>query len=153
MAAWHEIERDAPDFARRVRERFEAGRHKTIATLRRDGAPRISGIELQFEDGHMTFGMSGGSLKLLDVRRDPRVAIHSPSLDPPEDGATWGGDAKLAGRAVEMPPPADNPFEGAGFFRLDITEAVLTYLGGSPPDHMVIESWHAGRGWRRQTRD
>jgi hypothetical protein len=50
MATWREIENDAPEFAARVRDRFEIGTNKTIATLRRDGAPRISGSELQFVD-------------------------------------------------------------------------------------------------------
>ncbi|GIG91899.1 pyridoxamine 5'-phosphate oxidase family protein [Plantactinospora endophytica] len=152
MASWREIEADAPDFAARVRERFSAGIHKTIATLRRDGSPRISGSELDFADGEVTLGMMGGSMKLRDVRRDPRIAVHSPTIEPPEGAPeNWTGDAKLAGRAVAIPPPADTPHEGAGFFRIDLTELVLTYVG-TPADHLVIESWHPGRGWRRRTR-
>jgi pyridoxamine 5'-phosphate oxidase-like protein len=151
MASWQEIEKDAPGFAERVRAVFAAGKHKTIATLRADGAPRISGSELEIADGEITFGMMGDSKKLHDVRRDPRVAVHSPSLDPPEEGR-WAGDAKLSGRAVEIPPPPDNPNEGSGHFRIDITEVALTYLGGEPPNHLVIESWHPGRGHERRTR-
>jgi hypothetical protein len=101
---------DARDFAARVRRCFEAGTNKTIATLRRDGAPRISGSELAFTDGEVTLGMMGGSMKLLDVRRDPRVALHSPTIEPPKhDMSTWPGDAKLAGRLVEPAPPAGDP--------------------------------------------
>ncbi|TDV42712.1 pyridoxamine 5'-phosphate oxidase family protein [Actinophytocola oryzae] len=151
MATWQEIEKDAPEFAEKVRGRFEAGRHKTMATLRKDGSPRISASELQFEDGEVTFGMMGDSLKLADVRRDPRIAVHSPSIDPPENEADWHGDAKLSGRAVEVPPGPDAE-EGSGAFRIDVTEVALTYLGGTPPDHLVIESWHEGTGWRRRTR-
>ena len=51
------------------------------------------------------------------------------------------GDAKMSGILVEVDPPDDNPFPGAGFFRLDITEVALTYLG-VPADHLVIESWN-----------
>ncbi len=152
MATWREIENDASDFAARVRRRFEAGTNKTIATLRRDGAPRISASELEFVDGEVTLGMMGGSMKLLDVRRDPRVAVHSPTLEPPKDDmSTWPGDAKLAGTLVGTAPPASNPVQGAGFFKLDITEVVLTYVG-TPADHLVVESWHPGRGWQRRTR-
>jgi len=152
MATWRDVEREAPDLADRVRSRFEAGTNKTTATLRRDGAPRISAIEMEFREGEVSFGMMGGSLKLLDVRRDPRVAIHSPTVEPPgADAGAWPGDAKLAGFAVEVPPPSDNPHQGAGFFRLDIAEVVLTYVG-TPADHLVIESWHPGRGWERRTR-
>src|SRR3712207_3278532 len=108
MASWQEIEKDAPAFAARVKAIFEAGTNKTIATLRRDGSPRISGSEAAFQDGDVTFGMMAGSMKLLDVRRDPRIAMHSPTLEPPADDPTaWAGDAKLAGLAVEVPPPAD----------------------------------------------
>jgi hypothetical protein len=150
MASWQEIEKDAPEFAERVRTVFGAGIHKSVATLRADGSPRISGSELEFEDGEVKLGMMDDSLKLRDVRRDPRIAIHSPTLDPPKEGK-WAGDAKLSGRAVEIPAPPDNPHEGAGHFRIDITEVALTYVG-DPADHLVIESWHAGRGYRRRTR-
>jgi hypothetical protein len=151
MARWQDIEKDAPEFAKRVRDVFGAGKHKTLATLRADGSPRISGSELQFEDGEVTFGMMGDSLKLADVRRDPRIAVHSPSLDPPEDQASWSGDAKIAGRAVEV-TPGEGAEPGSGSFHIDVTEVALTYLGGTPPDHLVIESWHEGTGWRRRTR-
>ncbi len=152
MASWDEIYRDAPEFAARVGERFDAGTNKTIATLRRDGSPRISASELEFADGEVTLGMMGDSMKLRDVRRDARVAVHSPTIEPPEeDPSTGPGDAKLAGSLVEIPAPPDSPHDGAGFFRVDITEVVLTYVG-TPADHLVIESWHPGRGWRRRTR-
>jgi hypothetical protein len=148
MATWQDIEKDAPEFAAKVRGRFETGKHKTMATLRGDGSPRISGSEMQFENGEVTFGSMADSLKLADVRRDPRIAIHSPSIDPPGNEAEWLGDAKISGRAVEQAPGED----GSGSFRVDITEVALTYLGGTPPDHLVIESWHEGTGHRRRTR-
>lgn len=150
MASWQQIEHDAPDFAARVRARFEAGTNKTIATIRRDGAPRISGTELQFTSRQVTLGMMPGSMKLRDVRRDPRIAVHSPTLEPPHDQPDqWPGDAKLAGSLVQT-PDADNPHGGASF-AIDVTEVVLTYVG-TPADHLVIESWHPERGWQRLTR-
>ena len=153
MASWQEIEKEAPStFTERVRAVFDAGTNKTMATLRRDGSPRISATEAVFADGELTFGMMGGSMKLRDVRRDPRVAMHSPTLEPPADAPeTAPGDAKISGVAVEMPPPADTPYEGAGFFKMDIREVVLTYVG-QPADHLVIETWHEGRGYQRRTR-
>lgn len=148
MPSWREIEAEAPQFAERVRQRFELGTNKTIATLRADGSPRISGSELQFADGQVTLGMMGDSRKLADVRRDARIACHSPTIEPAE--GTLPGDAKLSGRLVDDPPP-DQPEAGAGSFRIDISEVALTYLG-EPADHLVIESWHTGRGWTRRTR-
>jgi hypothetical protein len=149
MTSWHEVEADAPEFARRVRDRFDAGTNKTVATLRADGSPRISGLELQFENGEVTFGMMDGSRKLADVRRDPRIAVHCPTLEPPDNNADWLGEAKLAGVAVPAGRVEDVP-DGSAFL-IDITEVVLTYLG-TPADHLVIESWHPRRGWQRQTR-
>jgi pyridoxamine 5'-phosphate oxidase-like protein len=149
MARWQEIEDDAPEFAAKVKARFEAGTNKTIATLRRDGSPRISGSEAEFRDGEITFGMMSGSMKLRDVRRDPRIAIHSPTIEPP--AGRWPGDAKLAGLAVEMPAPTEGASEGSGHFRIDIREATLTYVG-EPADHLVIETWHPGLGHERRIR-
>ncbi len=152
MASWKDIESAAPDFAARVQRIFDAGTNKTLATLRASGSPRISGSEASFDGGELTLGMMPGSRKLADVRRDPRVALHSPTLEPPPQSeiATWVGDAKIAGSLVVIPPPADGEQE-AGHFRFDITEVVLTYVG-DPADHLVIETWHPGRGWQRQTR-
>jgi hypothetical protein len=156
MATWEELARDAPDFAARVRERFDAGTNKTLATLRRDGSPRISGTELRIADGQVTLGMMPGSVKLADVRRDRRVAIHSPTLEPPPgDPGGWLGEAKLTGLLVDGGPMADAPPDAANF-SLDITEAVLTYVTNSRPDGpvdlLVVESWHPGTGHRRRTR-
>ena len=101
MASWKAVQAAEPDFAERVEALFGAGRHKTLATLRRDGAPRISGIEATFAAGELWLGMMPRSRKGQDLRRDPRMALHSPSLDPPADPTAWGGDAKVSGRAIE----------------------------------------------------
>lgn len=140
MVAWHEIEADAPEFAARVRTLFQARKHKTMATLRADGSPRISGIETQIGE-QLTFGSMEASRKLTDLTRDPRVALHSPSVDPPEeDPGAWVGEAKISGRAV----PTEHGF------RVDISEVALTYLDGG---RLVIESWHPQRGHIRRVRD
>jgi hypothetical protein len=139
MASWEQVEAGAPEFAARVRELFQARKHKTMATLRADGSPRISGIETEFGE-QLTFGSMAGSRKSADLQRDSRVALHSPSVDPPEDDpAAWVGEAKIAGRAV--------PTQGG--YRVDIAEVVLTYLGGG----LVVESWHPGRGHEKRVRD
>ena len=136
MASWHEAETEAPELAARARQLFDVNKHKTLATLRRDGSPRISGIEVEFEDGELWFGSMWRAVKALDLQRDPRFAIHSAS-----DGADFQGDAKVAGRAEEVSSDGRSHR-----FRADVTELVVISLGGDPPDHLVIESWHAGRG-------
>jgi hypothetical protein len=154
MATWHEIEAAAPALAAAARALLDAHRHKTLATLRRDGSPRISGIETQFQDGELWLGMMSGSLKARDVQRDPRLALHSASEDPPDDSSQWTGDAKLAGRAVEVTDPsvitqvAGPEHDDSHLFRVDIAELVVTRVG-DPADHLVIEVWREGRGVRR----
>ena len=101
MATWNDVEREEPAFATRVRALFDARKHKTIATLRADGSPRISGIEVEFTDGELTFGSMPAARKGADLVRDPRFALHGPTVDPPEDNPSgWPGEAKVAGRAV-----------------------------------------------------
>jgi hypothetical protein len=147
MATWGEFANEQPDFAGRVRARFDARKHKTLATLRADGSPRISGIEVEFADGQMYVGMMPDSAKLRDLQRDPRLAVHSPTEDPPEGAnVDWPGEAKIAGRAVEVEFP-DSPVEDAGRFAIDVTEVVLTHLNAAG-DRLVIEQWHPGRGLR-----
>lgn len=150
MTSWDDVAGAEPDFAARVRALFEAQKHMTMATLRRDGSPRISGTEARFAEGEVVLGMGSSSRKALDLRRDPRLALHSPTPDPPEgDPSAWVGDAKIAGLAAVASGPDASP--DAVHFRIDITEVVLTRVG-SPADHLVIESWHPGRGLERLER-
>jgi len=151
MSTWRDVQTEAPEFAARVRARFDAGTNKTMATLRRDGSPRISGTELVFTDDSITLGMMPDSRKLLDVLRDPRVAIHSPTLEPPTGSPSdWAGDAKIAGTLVPTPPAATDPPDTSSF-ELRPTEVVLTYIDADNT-HLVVESWHEGRGWERLSR-
>ncbi len=150
MTNWASVAAAEPEFADRVRRVFDAHRHKVLATLRRDGSPRVSGIEVEFADGELLMGMMPGSMKAQDLRRDPRLALHAASEDPPQDDpGSWLGDARIAGRAVEVVGSTDD--EPAHRFKVDITEVVLIRVG-RPADHLVIESWHEGRGLERKQR-
>jgi hypothetical protein len=143
MASWAEFEAAAPDFAFRVRALMSSRKHLTMATLRRDGSPRISGTEISFVDGQVEIGSMPNAVKALDLRRDPRVAIHGPTEDPPADHpAGWQGESKVAGLAVEVESGND-----AHRFVIDIQEAVVTHLNEAG-DHLVIESWNPNRGYR-----
>jgi hypothetical protein len=152
MARWSEFASADPALAGRIEERFRIRKHKTLATLRKDGSPRISGIEVEFADGELFLGMMPDSIKLHDLERDARLALHSPTEDPPDGGAQgWAGEAKLAGVAVEVDASA-LPVAGGRRFRIDITEAVLTHLNEAG-DLLVVESWHPETGTRRLERD
>ena len=93
MAGWRQVEAEAPELAALARHYFDRHVHKLLATLRLDGSPRISGIEVTFAEGELWLGMMWRSVKALDLLRDSRFALHSGSDDPPE----WTGDAKVLG--------------------------------------------------------
>jgi pyridoxamine 5'-phosphate oxidase-like protein len=151
MTAWQDVERAEPEFAQRVRALFDAHRHKTIATLRADGSPRISGIEAAFEDGELVFGSMPGARKGADLRRDPRFAVHSATVDPVEGSeAQWPGEAKISGRAMAAGPVTEG---GDGDrFHADIAEVVHTHLNAGAT-MLVVEWWTPGHGLRRTERE
>jgi Pyridoxamine 5'-phosphate oxidase len=159
VAPWQEIVESAPDFAAGVRRHLDARVHKTIATIRADGSPRISGIETFFADDELWFGSMPRARKAIDLRRDPRFALHSGSLDPPD----WDGDAKITGRAEEVTDPdrrltifrsrgSDPPSSESHLFRADIHEAVLIGLNDART-RLVIELWRQGEELKRMERD
>ena len=133
---------EAPGFAASVEKALRRNKHMTLATLRRNGSPRISGTELELDGGDLYVGMMPASRKALDLQRDPRIAIHGPPADPPDDPSQWLGEAKVSGRAVELPRDSE---DDAHRFRIDIDEVVFTHLNEAG-NRLVIESWHPGRG-------
>jgi hypothetical protein len=148
MTSWGEFAGEAPELAAQVQQRFAVRKHATMATLRADGSPRISGTEVQFEDGELRLGSMPGAVKAADLLRDPRLALHSPTVDPPAGrDADWAGEAKVAGRAVQRPSA-----DASHAFSVDIAEAVLTRLNDAGTQ-LVITSWHPGRGVQEVRRD
>jgi Pyridoxamine 5'-phosphate oxidase len=145
---WAEFEAAEPEFASRVRAMLTRRKHLTLATVRSDGSPRISGTEIGFEDGELIIGSMPGAVKGHDLRRDARVAIHGPTEDPPaSEPAAWAGEAKIAGHAVAV--------ESAGQgdrFQIDVREAVITHLDEAAT-RLVIESWNETRGYRKIERE
>ena len=154
---WADVEAAAPDLAAKVRKRFEAHGLALLATLRRDGSPRISGIETSFGEGELWLGMMPRSLKAADLLRDPRLALHSATADK----NVSAGDAKLAGVAmlVEDETTFDRYRRASGgqspaigtfhLFRIDVKEMSHLIPAG---DHLDIESWSAERGYRQTDR-
>ncbi len=151
MAAFSDVETEHPEFAARVRAAFDAHRHKILATLRADGAPRVSGIEAAFAVGNLWVAGMPRSVKFADLRRDPRMALHSGSDEPD----TFTADAKVSGRAVEVAGGAEraafaeatrNPAGGDyELFRIDLEQVVLTAVAEAK-DALEITSWRPDRG-------
>ena len=105
-----DVERAEPEFAQPVRGLFDGHRHKTIATVRADRSPRISGIQVTFEDGELAFGSMPDARKGADLGRDPRFELHSATIDPVEDAeAQWPGKATISGRAIHAGPLTGDP--------------------------------------------
>jgi hypothetical protein len=152
MPSFSDFEAAAPELAGAVRAQLAATKHLTLATLRRDGAPRISGTECRFADGELWIGSMWQALKARDLQRDGRFALHSASSDPP----AWSGDAKVAGVAVEVTDDAlvhEHNGEAAAdgpshLFRLDVREA-STVRVDEAAKLLIVEVWTPEAGVRR----
>lgn len=155
--SWAQVAAAEPALAASVLARFEATRHHVLATLRADGAPRVSGTEVIVHDGVLALGSMWLAVKARDLRRDGRFALHAN----PGDGSMEGGDAKVSGVAVELlgelaariaasltaDAEGDAAVDATPFhlFRLDLDQVVLSEV-----DHerncMVVRSWWPERG-------
>lgn len=142
-----------PDLAARAQRLLGVGRHKTIATVRADGSPRISGIECEIADGELRFGSMAGARKGADLARDPRFALHGPTIHPVEGHeADWPGEAKVAGRAMPAPPEDGSEAPDGEMFTADIDEVVVTCLDPEAT-RLVVEWWTPTGGRRRIERE
>ncbi|MFG3205965.1 pyridoxamine 5'-phosphate oxidase family protein [Streptomyces sp. NPDC048192] len=149
-ANWAFFTTAEPELATLVEQRFRAFRHHVLATLRKDGSPRTSGLEADFRDGELWLGMMPDSLKALDLRRDPRFALQA---NPGEGTDMGGGDVRIAGRvhevegerksryAKEVEPP--EPFH---LFRAELTEVVRTRV--EDDRYLVVQVWTPGEPLR-----
>lgn len=140
-----------PDLAKTVEERFGAFTHHVLATLRKDGSPRTTGLEVRFLHGELWLGMMPDSLKALDLRRDPRFALQA---NPGEGQTMGGGDVRLSGRAIEV-EDADakgayvtevEPPEPFHLFRTELTEVVRTSV--EDEKYLVLQVWKPGQPLR-----
>jgi hypothetical protein len=158
MATWSEVAAEVPDLAARSRARFEATGLGLVATLRRDGSPRISGVEPLFGEGEVWLGMMPGSRKAADLERDGRCALHAATVD--KD--VTEGDAKLSGIAHRVDDAATlgrfgTVFEDATgadlsdlgdflLFTIDVRDLVLLTVAPER-DALHIEHWSPEAGY------
>lgn len=152
--SWAEFRAQQPGLARTAEERFGRFTHHTLATLRKDGSPRTSGVETNFQHGELWFGMMPGSYKGRDLRRDPRFALQANNGEGQEMA---GGDVRVSGRAVPVDDPATlglfveavEPPEPFELYRVELTEVVRTTVedGG-----IALRTWTPGRPLREQRR-
>lgn len=130
-----------------MEERFATYTHHVLATLRKDGSPRTTGLEVRFLDGELWLGMMPDSLKALDLRRDPRFALQA---NPGSGTGMGGGDVRISGRAVEVEDEETRrryteevePPEPFHLFRTELTEVVRTYV--EDETYLVLQVWRPG---------
>ncbi|MEW1869200.1 pyridoxamine 5'-phosphate oxidase family protein [Streptomyces caelestis] len=146
---WAAFTAAEPDPAKTVEERFAAYTHHVLATLRKDGSPRTTGLEARFLNGELWLGMMPASLKALDLRRDPRFALQA---NPGDGTGMGGGDVRISGRAVEVPDDDTEtrrgyveevePPEPFHLFRTELTEVVRTRV--EDDTYLVVQVWKPG---------
>lgn len=157
-----QLQEIAPDIARPILDRFDASGLAMLGTVRRDGSPRVSPIEVSVHDGHLYIGMMPGSRKALDVGRDPRISLVTAIADRND----LGGEGKLFGRAEPVTDQAragavlEAHAEAAGFdpdavrgsplFEVVLRGAAWQYVEG---DAFVTRSWTEGGPVRVRRRE
>ena len=72
---WKDFENAAAQLAGLGAERLLRTGLAIIATIRKDGTPRIDPVEPFFSHGHLLLGMMR-SQKAFDLLRDPRCLLH-----------------------------------------------------------------------------
>jgi hypothetical protein len=154
---WRELELAAPEIAEPGKARLDETRVALLATLRRDGSPRVSPIEPFFAAGQLLFGAMAWTLKARDLERDARCTLHS-AITGPNEGEP---ELKLYGRAIEADDDlraacpsgwwTGQPHEAARVFTLSIEEAAFVtwdYEGGE----MTVRRWSRETGLKTSRR-
>lgn len=119
---WAEFEAQAPEIGaagRRLLFHLGFGLGY-LATIRRDGSPRLHPINVCITGGRL-LAFLVPSPKLADLRRDPRYALHTTGSESVDD------ELEIGGRAM-FPDDAD--------LRSEAAEAVGFTV---PEDHVLVE--------------
>lgn len=146
MASWDTISTGAPSLAAQIHARFAGHAHHILGTIDKSGSPRLSGINLMWDEGIVWFGCMPNSRKIVDIDRDPRIAVHSAPLSVELDG----GDARISGRAHSLEASRvmswrpDTPADGV-FFGIDIEKVHLAEVQGKD---LKVSMWDTASGLR-----
>ncbi len=149
---WQAFSISAPQLAALGEERFDRSGLVLLATLRKNGWPRISPLEFLVFEGQLYLGMMWQSRKALDLLRDPRCSLHSTVSD--RHGSE--GEFKLYGRAVEVDDPGIRARYSEAFyqkigFKLEDLEYHLFSIDIESASFAIIENEEWRRDiWRQQ---
>ena len=155
MVSWNEFERCAPEIAEAGKKLlFQFGPGLAfLATVRKDGAPRLHPICPTVVDGCLYALIGPSSPKCGDLRRDGRYALHTfPPIDRDDEFLVMGRAYLIDDRAQEARVREDQVARGMkstqdeALFRFDVDRAMYAkYSGGHgtwPPEYNV---WRADR--------
>ncbi len=137
MATWDQFTAAAPQFGERAQNQLGAG-IAYLATVRKDGAPRLHPVVPIFADGRLLVAVSATSPKRFDLARDGRYSMHAlpPSSGgddyefnvtgharrvPAADGETWNAVRANAGHVIH---------DSDWLFEFDIESALTTVWAG-----------------------
>ncbi len=161
MATWTEFAADAPELAAQAEKRLVATGLMMLATIRRDGSPRVSPMEpvvvddqLVLREDRLWLGMMVDATKSRDLRRDGRFMAHCATVDKmvSEDDVKFWGVAtpvtdhdKLASFADDIYRSTGYRFEVGQFdaFEVDLHGASSVGMAG---ETMIVRTWLAGKG-------
>lgn len=157
---WADLERRQPQLAALGRRQLLDPGVVLVATIRRDGTPRLSAVEPFVLDGELWLAMLWQSRKAADLQRDRRVLVHSVITG--RDGGA--GEYKLRGAVREEPDRgvqqryADAVAEALGWraepgrfhlFAVDIAEITFIRYEDATGDQFVTR-WPQDREFVRR---
>ncbi|MGH3484221.1 MAG: pyridoxamine 5'-phosphate oxidase family protein [Nocardioidaceae bacterium] len=157
---WSDLESRQPRLADLGRRRLIDPGVVLVATIRRDGTPRLSPVEPYLMDGDLWLSMLWQSTKARDLGRDPRLLVHNVITS--RDGG--GGEFKVRGRAVASEDPAvqlryaDAVAASLGWhpepgrfhlYAIDIDDITVIRYDDATGDQYVVR-WPAGREFVRR---
>ena len=148
MPGWGEFARAAPDLASAGEKLFRRFEVAYLATVRRDGTPRMAPVCPIFAEGALYLSVARSSPKRLDLLRTGDYALHACLGENDEEFQVWG-----RGTLIEDPAERSRVHKAIRFqfkredpvFRLDVERCLWGYWEnvGKPGTRPVRKRWTA----------
>ena len=155
QVSWSAFASDAPELATAVRDVLKRHGFAFAGTIRRDGSPRISPVEVHISDNRLFVVLIPDTAKAHDLDRDPRITLQTPIAS----AGAPGLEVKLRARTSDVLDPglraamAASVEEASGwrpgeqwrYCELLLSSvAMLDWVDGD----MILHRWDAPRGLR-----
>lgn len=150
---WGDFQAEAAGLAGRMRMLIESAGFVLLGTIRHDGSPRISPVEVHVVGDELMLVMIPNTQKARDVIGDPRVALQSPITNAADPGTEF----KLTGRVFTV---ADQSQRDAAALQIEAasgwrphTSWLFVAVGIErvailewEKDEMILTRWDRSRG-------